>query len=86
MASREFSDDQTNTANRRIALTWAYLKVVCRRWPHKMVTDAQAVEMWRHRQCVRNLTGKCPLLIFGRQFADELNEFFAHEEGSRDVF
>jgi hypothetical protein len=52
----------------------------------KQITDAQAVEMvWRHSQCVRNQTGRCPLLIFGRQLADELNEFFAPEERSGDA-
>ena len=95
---------------RRIALTSAYLKVVCpgvdqsaltglvnsilaivdgkeRSVPPKQITEAQAVEMvWMHSQCVLNQTGKCPLLIFGRQFADELNEFFAPEESSGDAF
>ena len=99
-----------NDAQRRIALTLAYLKVICpgidqsnrtrlvdsilalidgedRRLPQKKITDAQAVEiMWRHSQCVRNQTGRCPLLIFGKQLADELNEFFAHEVRSGDAF
>lgn len=48
--------------------------------PRKQITDAQAVEMvWRHSQCVRNQTGRCPLLVFGRQLADEINEFFREE-------
>ena len=52
----------------------------------KKITDAQAVEMvWRQSQCVRNQTGKCPLLVFGRQLAEEINEFF-NEERSGDAF
>jgi hypothetical protein len=52
-----------------------------RRVPQKKITDPQAVEMvWRHSQCVRNQTGKCPLLVFGRQLAEEINEFFAEVE------
>jgi len=55
--------------------------------PQKKITDAQVVEMvWRHSQCVRNQTGKCPLLVFGRQLAEEINEFFTEEERSGDVF
>jgi hypothetical protein len=43
----------------------------------KQITNAQAVEMvWRHSQCVRKQTGRCPLLVFGRQLAEEINEFF----------
>ena len=49
--------------------------------PLRRITDAQAVEMvWRNSQCVRNQTGRCPLLVFGRQLAEEINEFFAEEE------
>jgi hypothetical protein len=45
--------------------------------PQKKITDAQVVEMvWRQSQCVHNRTGRCPLLIFGRQLAEEINEFF----------
>jgi hypothetical protein len=51
-----------------------------RRLPQKKITDAQAVEMvWRHSQCVLNETGRCPLLIFGTQLADEINEFFGRK-------
>lgn len=47
----------------------------------KQITDAQVVEMvWRHSQCVRNHTGKCPLLIFGEQLADEITAHFNEEE------
>jgi hypothetical protein len=47
----------------------------------KQITEAQVVEMvWRHSQCIRNQTGRCPLLVFGRQLAEEINEFFAEEE------
>ena len=49
--------------------------------PQNKITDAHAVEMvWRHSQCVLNQTSKCPLLVFGRQLAEEINEFFAEEE------
>jgi hypothetical protein len=49
--------------------------------PQKKITDAHAVEMvWRHSQCVRNQTGRCPLLVFGRQLAEEINEFFTGDE------
>jgi hypothetical protein len=45
------------------------------------ITDAQIVEMvWRNSQCVHNQTGRCPLLVFGKQLADEINDFFAEEE------
>ena len=51
-----------------------------RRLPQKKITDAQAVEMvWRHSQCVLNQTGRCPPLVFGRQLAEEINEFFTAE-------
>jgi hypothetical protein len=56
------------------------------RLPQKKITDAQVVEMvWRHSQCVLNQRGRCPLLIFGKQLAEEINEFFT-EEGSGDAF
>jgi hypothetical protein len=95
---------EINAAQRRVALTSAYLKVISpgidrstrtrlvdsilalidgqnRGLPQKNITDAHAVEMvWRHSQCVRNQTGKCPLLVFGRQLAEEVNEFFKGEE------
>jgi hypothetical protein len=49
--------------------------------PQRKITDPQAVEMvWRHSQCVLNQTGKCPLLVFGRQLAEEINEFFTEDE------
>ena len=49
--------------------------------PQRWITDAQAVEMvWRHTQCVLNQTGRCPLLVYGRQLAEEINEFFAEEK------
>jgi hypothetical protein len=52
-----------------------------RRLPRRKIADAQIVEMvWTHSQCVRNQTGRCPLLIFGRQLAEEINEFFSEEE------
>jgi hypothetical protein len=96
-----FKPDQLQ---RRIALTSAYLKVICpaidRRKrarlvdsilalidgedstiPQRKIADAQVVEMvWTHSQCVHNQTGRCPLLIFGRQLAEEINQFFAEDE------
>jgi hypothetical protein len=95
---------KTDPLQRRIALTSAYLKVICpaidrsertrlvasilalidgenRRLPQRTITDAQVVEMvWMHSQCVHNQTGRCPLLIFGRQLAEEINQFFAEDE------
>jgi hypothetical protein len=53
----------------------------CRRPPRKKIGDPQVVELvWRHSQCVLNQTGRCPLLVFGQQMAEELNEFFAEDE------
>ena len=104
MARCKHGENEPNAAQRRIALTSAYLKVIYpgidqsnrtrlvdsilalidgenRRLAQKKVTDAQVVEMvWRHSQCVRNQTGKCPLLVFGRQLAEEINEFFKGDE------
>jgi hypothetical protein len=49
--------------------------------PQQGITDAQAVEaVWRNSQCIHNRTGKCPLLVFGRQLAEEINEFFKRDE------
>lgn len=48
---------------------------------HRKIADAQVVEMvWRNSQCVHNQTGRCPLLVFGKQLADELNEFFGEKD------
>ena len=104
MARCKYPQDEFNAAQRRIALTGAYLKVVCPginqstrtkladsilslidgknpSVQRKQITDAQAVEMvWRHSQCVLNQTGKCPLLVFGKQLAEENNEFFREDE------
>ena len=45
--------------------------------PRKQITDAQIVGMvWRHIQCIHT---RCPLLVFGRQLADELNAYFDEE-------
>jgi hypothetical protein len=49
--------------------------------PQQKITDAQIVEMvWRNSQCVHNQTGRCPLLVFGKQLAEEINEFFGEKE------
>jgi hypothetical protein len=49
--------------------------------PQRRITDAQVVEMvWRNSQCLHNQTGRCPLLLFGRQLAEEINEFFKGDE------
>jgi hypothetical protein len=104
VAKHSAPSHQTNAAQRRMALTLAYLKVVHPRIdqsiltglansilaivdgkdpsvPRKQITDAQAVEMvWRHSQCVLNQTGRCPLLLFGRQMAEDINEFFREDE------
>lgn len=46
--------------------------------PQERITDAQVTEMvWRNMQCINH---RCPMLLFGRQLAEELNEFFAEDE------
>jgi hypothetical protein len=46
--------------------------------PRQQITDAQVTEMvWRHMQCI---TRRCPMLLFGKQLAEEINEFFAEDE------
>jgi hypothetical protein len=95
---------EIKAAQHRVALTLAYLKVVCPgvnqstrtkladailalmdgedlAVPQRRITDAQVVEaVWRHSQCVLHQRGKCPLLVFGNQLAEEINEFFAGEK------
>lgn len=45
---------------------------------HRKITDAQVNEMvWRNMQCINH---RCPMLLFGTQLADELNEFFKEED------
>jgi hypothetical protein len=45
--------------------------------PATQINDAQVVEMvWRNMQCIKP---HCPLLVFGRQLSEELNEFFGSE-------
>lgn len=104
MASSKHAENESNAAQRRLALTVAYLKVVRpginqstrtklvysilaliddqdSAMPQRKIADAQVVEMvWRHSQCVLNQTGKCPLLVFGNQLAEEINGFFTEEE------
>lgn len=44
----------------------------------KQITEPQIVEMvWRHSQCI---DPHCPLLVFGRELAQVLNEFFQEDE------
>lgn len=46
--------------------------------PKRRITPAAVEEMFfRQAQCVY---AKCPMLLFSRQLADELNTFFAEEE------
>jgi hypothetical protein len=46
--------------------------------PKVRINEAQVVEtVWCHSQCIKP---HCPLLIFGKQLADELNQFFHGEE------
>jgi hypothetical protein len=97
---RKHTSHQTNAAQRRVALTLAYLEVICpdidhsrrieiansilalidgedRRLVQTKITDPQAVEMvWRNMQCINH---RCPMLLFGRQLAEEINEFFKEE-------
>jgi hypothetical protein len=47
----------------------------------RQITGTECVELiWANSQCVKNQTGHCPLLIFGRQLAHELNQFFHGED------
>lgn len=49
--------------------------------PRRQISGAQCVELvWSNSQCVHSRTGKCPLLIFGEQLAQQLNTFFAEDE------
>jgi len=44
----------------------------------KQITDAQVSEMvWRNMQCINH---RCPMLLFGKQLSDEINEFFGEAE------
>ena len=44
----------------------------------RKIADAQVNEMvWRNMQCINH---RCPMLLFGKQLADELNEFFVEGE------
>ena len=46
--------------------------------PRTQITDAQVTEMvWRNMQCINH---RCPLLVFGKQLSDEINQFFAEAE------
>jgi hypothetical protein len=52
-----------------------------RAMPRRRITDAQVVEMVsNHSQCALNQTGRCPLLVFGNQLADEITAYFNGEE------
>jgi hypothetical protein len=47
----------------------------------RKITERDAVELvWQHSQCIHAQRGKCPLLIFGRQLAEALNEYFWSDE------
>jgi hypothetical protein len=49
--------------------------------PRRKITERDAVELvWKHSQCIHTQWGKCPLLIFGRQLAEALNEYFWSDE------
>lgn len=46
--------------------------------PMIQITPAQVQEIfWRNSQCVN---AHCPMVLFSREIADELNEFFRQEE------
>jgi hypothetical protein len=48
--------------------------------PQRLITPAVVYEMFtRNSQCVLNRTGRCPLLVFTKQFCEELNEFFKED-------
>ena len=65
---------RTELANSILALMDGKDRSVSRR----QITDAQVVEMvWRNIQCINH---HCPMLLFGKQLAEEINEFFKDEE------
>jgi hypothetical protein len=44
------------------------------------ITDIEVTALvWSNSQCVKAQSGTCPLLIFGNQLADRLNEFLHGE-------
>jgi hypothetical protein len=46
--------------------------------PRKQITEAQVTEMvWRNMQCIHH---RCPMLLFGPQLAEEINEFFKDDD------
>jgi hypothetical protein len=46
--------------------------------PRRQITESQVTEMvWRNMQCIHH---RCPMLLFGEQLADELNEFVREGE------
>jgi hypothetical protein len=46
--------------------------------PRKQISEAQVTEMvWRNMQCIHH---RCPMLLFVRQLAEEINEFFREDE------
>ena len=49
--------------------------------PRRKITERDAVELvWQHSQCIHTQRGKCPLLIFGKQLAEALNDYFWSDE------
>jgi hypothetical protein len=57
-----------------------------RETPRIQINEAQACEaVWSNSQCIPAAWDKCPLLIFGKQLADELNYFF-HGDDDGDNF
>jgi len=47
----------------------------------RKITGGQCVELvWRNSQCIHARAGRCPLLVFGKDLAEELNDFFAEEQ------
>ena len=49
-----------------------------RSMPNRRITPAAVEEMFfRHSQCINP---KCPLLLFSKQLAEELNAYFREEE------
>ena len=46
--------------------------------PAKQITPAQVEStVWENMQCINP---RCPMLLFSKQIADELNEFFKPDE------
>jgi hypothetical protein len=71
-------DLNLNTRTELADLVICFVDGEYRRSQQRKITDAQVNEMvWRNMQCILR---RCPMLLFGKQLAEELNEFFLEED------